>query len=175
MCFIRSLKIRLTRIRAPGAPSTVCRRLSRQFLSVTIIASVLFLVSCGSTRKAEAAATVEQQVSQTQTVNIKPATLEAGPSLTLTPSAIDSLPPQASYQTGNRQGTATLRKKADGSVTLELQTVAQPEVVAETKTNASTSADARSEAAEKPPDRNQYMWLIIIPLAVLAIIGWIKK
>ena len=93
---------------------------------------------------------------------IEPARLDTAAELRITPAQIDSLPAGAEYSTQTPQARASLRKNADGGLTLSAQGISAAKITTTTKGSADSGAKSVSET--KPPEahlntgKTPYKW-----------------
>ena len=178
------------RVRATvsGGQSTAFQRPLRPFRCAAIIASALFLVSCGSAKTAARAEVKRQATQDTRTgVSLEVTSQESAPvvespELTLQPDAIEGLPEGAEYSRSEGSTRVSVRKGKGGSLTVRATGIRQQPAGISVKAGAaaaaastdSTSAASGSTLSRKARDGlggTDETWQLLTCIVVLSIAG----
>lgn len=139
------------RVKATGSAgrSTACRGPSRQFLCAAIIASALFLVSCGSAKTAARAEVKRQTASDIRTgVSLEVTSQESAPvvespELSLPMSAVRDLPEKAEFSRQEGNTRVFVRKGKGDSLMIGATGIRQN--TSEVKVKAGAAAQAATD------------------------------
>lgn len=143
------------RVRATvsGGQSTACQRPSRPYHYAAIIASALFLVSCGSAKTAARAEVKRQATQDTRTgVSLEVTTKESAPvvespELYLQPDAIEGLPEGAEFSRSEGSTRVSVRKERGGSLTVRATGIRQQPTGISVKAGAAAAAASADSTA----------------------------
>ncbi len=144
-----------------------CVKPSSLSTAVLMLMNVLCWTSCRTSRvvlsgeRTDSVRATSSLVIEQRNV-VEPARLDTPAVMSIAPQQIDSLPTGAEYSVQTPQARASLRKQADGGVTLSAQGISPAKV--ETTTKASAESGAKSVSEDKPPefhlntDKTPYKW-----------------
>lgn len=174
----------------PSVRCPVSVRQSRQYLFALITASVPFLVSCGSVKKATQAEVKHQTSTDVQSGVIldftsqEGPTVEESPELTLPVSALDALPEGAEFSRQDGNTRVSARRTKGDSVKIRATSLRSPPPYIGLKVGASAKAEtadttgAKAKADDTPlprgqPSKNDKGELLFICVIFLLLIGMI--